>query len=75
MNATRLRWCVNELNWSLRQLSRVLQVNFTTVQRWATGKQEIAADVELWLETLAQCHAENPPPVRHHDDALERDED
>jgi transcriptional regulator with XRE-family HTH domain len=75
MNANRLRWCVNELNWSLRQLSRVLQVNFTTVQRWASGKQEIASDVELWLETLAQCHANNPPPVRHEhertDDAAE----
>jgi transcriptional regulator with XRE-family HTH domain len=64
MNPTRFRACLVALGWSQHSLARLLHVNFSSVQRWATGAQEIPAPVAAWLETLARCHEANPPPTR-----------
>jgi transcriptional regulator with XRE-family HTH domain len=64
MSAGRLRNCLEALGWSLRHLARVLDINFTTVRRWAAGTQEVPPPIAAWLEILARCHETNPPPAR-----------
>jgi transcriptional regulator with XRE-family HTH domain len=64
MDADRFRECLAALDWSQHSIARLLGVNFATVQRWATGKQEIPPDIATWLETLARCHEANPRPER-----------
>lgn len=63
MSADQLRKCLEAMGWSLRHLARVLDINFTTVQRWAAGTQEVPSPIAVWLETLARCHEANPPPT------------
>jgi transcriptional regulator with XRE-family HTH domain len=64
MDADRFRECLAALDWSQRSFASLLEINFATVQRWATGKQEIAPEIATWLETLARCHEANPRPKR-----------
>jgi transcriptional regulator with XRE-family HTH domain len=63
MNADRFRYCLRQLDWTLHGLARVLDLNFSTAQRWASGQKVVPAGVAQWLETLAKIHADNPPPV------------
>jgi plasmid maintenance system antidote protein VapI len=63
MNADRFRSCLLQLDWTLKGLARLLDLNFTTVRRFAGGQKAVPADIAQWLETLAKIHADNPPPV------------
>lgn len=62
MNATRMRACLYAMNWSQRDLARVLEYSFTTIQRWTQGKQPIREEVADWLEGLAAPHFAAPRP-------------
>jgi hypothetical protein len=64
MDADRFRTCMEAVDWSLRGLGRLLNVNLATVQRWASGEQDVPVHIAAWLETLAQAHERNPPPER-----------
>jgi hypothetical protein len=64
MTSDEFRSCLEYLVWSQRGLARLLNRDDRTVRRWASGGNEIPADVADWLATLAACHAQHPPPVR-----------
>jgi transcriptional regulator with XRE-family HTH domain len=65
MDSDRFRWCLEELNWSQRGFARAMDIAFSTVQRWANGKNPVSPDIAAWLETLAVFHEAHPPPERH----------
>ena len=48
VDADRFRERLAALDWSQHSIARLLGVNFATVQRWATGKQEIPPDI-AWI--------------------------
>ena len=62
MTPDRLRECVDTIGWSLRGLAEMLEMGFSTVQRWSTGRKEIPENVAAWLEILAAAHQRNPLP-------------
>jgi ribosome-binding protein aMBF1 (putative translation factor) len=62
MTAPEFRICLEHLAWSQRGLARLLNRDDRLVRRWASGDNEIPADVAEWLATLAACHAQHPPP-------------
>jgi hypothetical protein len=62
MTPDRFRACLVALAWSQRHLAPIVGYDERQVRRWAAGAT-IPADVAAWLETLAQCHEANPPPV------------
>jgi transcriptional regulator with XRE-family HTH domain len=64
MSPTRLRECLEALNWTQRGLARVLERQEGTVRQWARGVVQIPADVAAWLDKLAHYHERNPPPER-----------
>jgi transcriptional regulator with XRE-family HTH domain len=64
VTSERFRACLAALDWSQRSFASLMGINFVTVHRWATGKQEIPTDIAAWLETLARCHEANPRPER-----------
>lgn len=64
MSPTRLRECLEALEWTQRGLARVLDRQEGTVRQWARGVVQIPDDVAAWLERLERCHARNPPPKR-----------
>ncbi len=64
MTPTRLRECLDALDWTQRGLARVLERQEGTVRQWARGAVSIPGDVSEWLERLTRCHEKNPPPKR-----------
>ena len=44
------------------RLAKLLGRDDRTVRRWATGDNEIPAEVAEWLAVLADCLAQNPLP-------------
>lgn len=64
MTPTRLRECLALLRWSQRGLADALERAEGTVRQWARGTVDIPPEVESWLERLAICAEENPPPRR-----------
>jgi DNA-binding transcriptional regulator YiaG len=63
MTPTRLRECLDALEWTQRGLARTLQKQEGTVRQWARGQVRIPEDVAAWLEILASFHARHPPPA------------
>lgn len=73
MTAERFRACLDAIGWSGRALAALLDIDERQVRRWTSGQYAIPPDVGDWLETLADVHEHNPPPVkpastRHHPD-------
>lgn len=64
MTPTRLRECLEALEWTQRGLARVLERQEGTVRQWARGAVQIPEDVASWLERLERSHKRNPPPKR-----------
>lgn len=64
MTPTRLRECLNALQWSQRGIARVLDRQEGTIRQWARGVVRIPGDVSEWLETIMRCK----PPVRQNND-------
>lgn len=62
MTPTRLRECLDALDWTQRGLARVLGRQEGTVRQWARGAVQIPADIAAWLDRLARFHERNPPP-------------
>lgn len=62
MTTDRLRWCLDQIRWSQRQLARELGIGETTVRKWARGTVPIPPEVGPWLEALAAVHAAMPKP-------------
>jgi plasmid maintenance system antidote protein VapI len=64
MTPARLSEALALLRWSQRGLAASLGRPEATVRQWLNGKTRVPDAVAAWLETLARCHAENPPPAR-----------
>jgi transcriptional regulator with XRE-family HTH domain len=64
MTPTRFRECLALLDWTQRGVARLLGRQEGTVRQWARGVVSIPGDVSEWLERLARCHEQNPPPKR-----------
>lgn len=62
MDATELRGALDDIGWSLRQLSRVLEIQFATVERWSTGQKRLPDHVARWLTDLARYHQTHALP-------------
>jgi ribosome-binding protein aMBF1 (putative translation factor) len=64
MTPDRFRTCLDAIGWSGRWLAAMLQVDERQVRRWASGQYAIPDNIGDWLETLADVHERNPPPVK-----------
>ena len=60
MTPTRLRECLDALQWSQRGFSRVLGREEGTVRQWARGAVKVPQDVAEWLEAIMRLR----PPHR-----------
>jgi plasmid maintenance system antidote protein VapI len=65
MTPARLSECLALLRWSRRGLAASLGRPEATVRQWLGGKTRVPDAVAAWLETLAEAHANNPPPTRN----------
>lgn len=64
MTPTRRRECLEALHWSQRCLADVLGWDESTVRRWMRNGGEAPAEIDDWLEALANFHRAHPPPMR-----------
>lgn len=62
MTPTRLREVLALLRWTQRGLADALTCDERLARRWASGAAPVPPVVAAWLETLATCHADHPPP-------------
>jgi ribosome-binding protein aMBF1 (putative translation factor) len=62
MTPNEFRICLEMLAWSQRGLARLLRRDERLVRRWASGENEIPAEIATWLAALADFHARRPPP-------------
>jgi ribosome-binding protein aMBF1 (putative translation factor) len=64
MTPTQRRTALQTIGWSQRGLAARLGWDDGTVRRWLRQDGIAPADVDTWLERLAEAHAANPAPVR-----------
>jgi ribosome-binding protein aMBF1 (putative translation factor) len=63
MTPTELKDCLSIINWSQRQLARLIKRDERTVRRFVNGALQLPNKQIIWLRKLAEFHAQNPPPV------------
>src|SRR5262249_6837919 len=64
MTATEMRLCLAALHWSQRDLTRILDLAWRTVNDWASGREEIPPHVADWLRRSAASLRAEPLPER-----------
>jgi DNA-binding transcriptional regulator YiaG len=51
------------IGWTRRELARLLGCSENTLRQMEAQVQGIPAPLAKWLERLARCHEQNPPPA------------
>lgn len=64
MTPTRLRECLNALDWTQRGLARIIGHSEGSVRQWARGVASIPEEVADWLELVGSFMERNPAPER-----------
>ena len=64
MTPTRLRECLDVLDWPLRELARRLQCDSGTIRQMGSGKRPVNDNLAAWLEMLAAVHGTLSPELR-----------
>jgi hypothetical protein len=64
MTPTRLRECLDVLEWTLRELARRLKCDSGTIRQMGTGKRPVHESLAAWLEMLAAVHGTLSPELR-----------
>ena len=64
MTPIRFKECLNQMRWTSIDLVNALHCDLAWIEALESGQIAVPKDVAGWLETLAKCHAENPPPLR-----------
>lgn len=53
MRATRMRWCLQAIGWSLEELSRRVYTNEASIRQMARDRRSIPDELATWLEAKA----------------------
>lgn len=64
MTPTRLRECLETLDWTQRGFARLINWSEGTVRQWARGAMPIPQEIADWLEKLMEFLKEHPVPSR-----------
>lgn len=64
MTPTRLRECLDVLDWPLRELARRLRCDSATIRQMGVGRRPVSDNLAAWLEMLAAVHSTLPPELR-----------
>jgi transcriptional regulator with XRE-family HTH domain len=62
MTSQRLSTLLDEVGWSVNELSRRLDIRQQTIRRWLAGSAPIPDRIDAWLEEVARIIATIPPP-------------
>lgn len=71
MGGTELRECMDSASWNTEAMSRALDLNRVTVQRWLRDIKPVPAEVAAHMRMVAAWHREHPfVRAERHDDGL-----
>ena len=62
MTASRFRWCVRAIGWSVGELATRLDMDDASIRQMMRGSRTIPVTLAAWLERLALFHENNPRP-------------
>lgn len=62
MTPAKFRDCLDAMRWSQRGLANTLNINETTVHRWATGERPVPSNVAAWLNLISVEPRRSPFP-------------
>jgi hypothetical protein len=65
----RLKESLAVLRWSVRHVAPLINWDERTIRHWLSGRYEPPEDVLAWVEGLAVCHTQRPPPMRQRKNA------
>ena len=63
MTPARFRECLRQIRWTSIDIVNALQCDVAFIEGVEAGEIDIPRDVADWLETLAECHSVNKPPL------------